>query len=163
MAINETAAKRGWRYDPANSRLNVYVDGTLVAHYAKDKTKFIGSVATPAMTAGYGAFEVDITVTGTGTGNTAAASTWLNVPSGATLASGANQLVHTDGIWEDSGATITGAHIAMHRYEAILGDSDFNNLNIWQLNFTQTISAMFDVNDPAKALGLVSGSTGAAV
>lgn len=119
-----------------------------------------GTIATPAMSAGYGTFEVELSVGGTGTGNTAVASTWMNVGSGKTLASGANQLLHTDGFWEDSGATITGAHMAMCRYEAILGDSDFNNLNIFQLNFTQTLDAIFDVNDPAKALGYVAGGAG---
>ena len=160
MARNVKAAKRGWLYDSANSRLNVYVDGTLVAHYAKAKTKFIGSIADGSFADGYGAMEFDVTMTGTATGHFAATSAWVNIPSGTTPASGGDTITpRTDGIWEDVGATLSGANLAFGaRMQAILGDSDFNRLTIWSLNTTKTITAVYDAASPAAYIGFAAGS-----
>ena len=47
--------------------------------------RFAFTCATPAMSDGYGAFEIDLTVSDVATGLTAAASTWVNVPATGTI------------------------------------------------------------------------------
>ncbi len=121
--------------------------------------RFLFTVATPAMSDGYGIFEIDATISGSGTGDFASTSTWTNIGGGGTAASGANCLIHSDGIW--SGGTISGAHMAMHRYQAVLNASNYNDLSIFQLNFNQTVTSVFDVNDQNKALGFSAGSPSA--
>jgi len=115
-----------------------------------------GTVATPAMSDGYGVWESDLTVTGLATGGIYERSDWINLSNGSTVP--AYMFVHTDGIW-DGGATLTAANISWSKYTCMLASDPAHN-SLWEMNFdgaNSGIDAMFNVNSPALALGYVAG------
>lgn len=121
---------------------------------------FASSVASSSRSDGFGFFEFDVTMTGTATGHFAATSAWVNIGSGVTPASGGETITpRTDGIFEDAGATLSGARLAFGaRMQAILGDSNFERLTIWSLNTNQTITAIYDAATPGDYIGFTPGS-----
>lgn len=113
--------------------------------------------ATPAMTDGYGAFEIDLTVSSTATGKTAATSTWLNLGGSATIVD--YNHVHTDGIW-DGGATLSAAYISWAKYQCLL-QSDPAWCSLWELNFdgaNSEVDSLFNVNSLILSLGYQAGT-----
>jgi len=125
--------------------------------------KLAGTVTNAAYGDGYGFVEDELTLSGTNTDMVAAATAWVNVPSGVTMASGIKICARNDGIWEDVGATPTGAHIIFGaRMQGILGDSTgWNRFCPFSLNTgTNTITAVFDVGSPGGEIGWASGSGG---
>jgi hypothetical protein len=119
--------------------------------------RFAFTCATPAMTDGYGAVEIDLTVSGVATGHASAASTWVNMAGTATLPS--YTFCHNDGIW-DGGATLTTAYISWAKYQCLLA-SNPAWCSIWELNFdgaNSEIDSIFNVNNPALALGYQAGT-----
>jgi len=125
--------------------------------------KLTGTIATPAMPDGQGAFEIQLTLSGAATRHLSVTSTWLNIPAATEASNGHNVFLHSDGIQEDAAAQITGAYIAFQKYQAILGDDDFAYFSIWNLNLTQTLNALFEVNDPAKFGYVAGGGHGAII
>lgn len=148
----------------------LYVKDTIQAIYANCGVlasdariaQFYGTVATPNHSDGYGAFEIDITVSGTGTGQVNATSTWINLGASATVPN--YMAIHTDGIY-DGGATLTNASISMTKFSCLLA-SNPAWLSIWELNFAQdaynVVDAIFNVNDAARGLGYVEATPSAA-
>jgi hypothetical protein len=123
--------------------------------------RYAFTCATPAMTDGYGAVEIDLTISGTGTGKVAAASTWINLGGSAVVPDYCH--VHTDGIW-DGGATLTGAYISWAKYQCLL-QSNPAWCSIFELNFdgaNSEIDSVFNVNSLILALGYTAGSPTAA-
>jgi len=113
-------------------------------------------VATPAMPDGYGVWESELAVTGLATGAIAERSDWINLGDSATVPS--YMFVHTDGVY-DGGATLTSACIAWGKYTCMLASNPAWN-SLWELNFdgaNSVIDSMFNVNNPALALGYVAG------
>ncbi len=120
-------------------------------------SRFAYTCATPAMDDGYGAHEIDLTVTGTATAKTAAASTWVNVAGTATLVN--YNHVHSDGIW-DGGATLTGAYISWAKYQCML-QSNPAWCSLWELNFdgaNSEVDSLFNVNSLILSLGYQAGT-----
>jgi len=120
-------------------------------------TRQIGTVATPAMTDGYGVWEQELNVTGIATGLIAAGSSWINFGAGSTI--GPYTFIHTEGIW-DGGATLTIAYISWAKYTCMLASDPAHN-SLWELNFdgaNSGIDSMFNVNNAALSLGYVAGS-----
>ena len=126
-------------------------------------SSFNYNCATPAMSDGYGAHEINLNVTSTGTGQVNATSTWINLGTDATVPG--DITIHTDGIW-DATATLTNASVSMQKYTCQLASAPAY-LSIFELNFQQdaynVIDAIFNVNDPARALGYTEGSTAPSV
>lgn len=169
LRIKTSSSKEVWEYglyiDADSCVDGIYLGATtkacemVVSALPADArgARFAFTCATPAMADGYGAHEIDLTVTGAATAAIAASSTWVNLPSGATTFSGGYCHVKNDGIW-DGGATLTGTSISMQKFQAILAGSGFGALHIFELNFNQVITSMFNCNDSSKALGFVAGS-----
>ena len=119
--------------------------------------RFLYTCAVPAMSDGYGAHEIDLTVTGTATGIIAATSTWINLGTSAVVPTYAH--VHTDGIW-DGTATLTNANISWAKYQCILSSDPAVN-TLWTLNFSganSEVDALFQANDATLALGYQAGT-----
>ena len=121
------------------------------------------TVATPAMTDGYGVWESQLDVSGLATGAIAERSDWINLGDDATVPS--NMFVHTDGVY-DGGATLTGANIAWAKYTCMLSTNPAA-CNLWELNFSgahSELDAIFAVNNHELCLGYTVGTpTDAAV
>ena len=121
-----------------------------------------GTIATPAMTDGYGVWESELTVTGLATGDIAERSDWINLTGDATIPS--YMFIHTDGVY-DGGATLTGALIAWAKYTCMLASNPVW-CSLWELNFdgaNSEIDAIFNVNDPVLALGYATGSVSSVI
>ena len=141
----------------------VSVVSALPANARGDSFKY--TCATPAMTDGYGAFETDLTISGTATGHAAAASTWVNIPSGATIPNALNIYTpHNDGIWEDSAATLSGGILAFGaRMQADIGDaSGWDILAPWSINTSKAITALIHSANPTVDLAYQAASPTAA-
>lgn len=122
-------------------------------------SRFLYTCATPAMADGYGAHEIDLTVSGTATAKIAATSTWVNLAGTATVAPGDYTMVHSDGIW-DGGATLTSAYIAWAKYQCLLV-SNPAWCSLWELNFSganSEVDSLFNVNNAELALGYQAGT-----
>jgi len=121
-----------------------------------------GTSAASNLEDGYGAVEVDFTLSGTTAGNTAALSSWVNIPSGTT---GAGNIIaaQTNGIYEAVGVTMSTSRLCFGlRMSAVLGDTTgWATLCPFQLNTgNQAITALFDIAS-APAIGYVAGSPSA--
>ena len=121
------------------------------------------TIAASALADGYGFIETNLNVNGASTGYTAARSDWLNL--GATyvvLAGGGLITPHTDGIYQPIAASITGATIALAgKFTDQMAGADFGMYNLWNLNLTQTLTALFEVNNPALMTYAATPATGA--
>ena len=109
--------------------------------------KLTGTVAAAALTDGYGAFEVDVTLSGSPTDHSAAASAWVNI-TGGTVPAGTYICARNDGIYEESAATITNAKLIFgSRMQYIATDTDGLRFP-FSLNTNNTaITAVFDCNN----------------
>ncbi len=122
-------------------------------------SRFIYTCATPAMSDGYGAHEIEFNITGAATAKTVATSTWINIGGSATLKAGDYTHVHSDGIW-DGGATLTSAQISWAKYQCML-QSNPGWCSLWELNFdgaNSEVDSLFNVNNPELALGYLVGT-----
>lgn len=126
-------------------------DGAVVTSSTLDPVtgrvgKFYGTMAAPNMADGYGAFEVDFTLSGTmgSTGFASASSSWVNIPTG-TVGAGKRVCARNDGVYEANAATITNALIIFGaRMHKLLDDTDALSFP-WSLNTNNTaITALFD-------------------
>jgi len=120
--------------------------------------QFYGTCAAPAMTDGYGAVEVDLTISGTA-GDTFAAnafSSWVNIPTG-TVGAGKYICAQNNGVYEASAATVTNAKIIFGmRAQKLIADTDSLSFP-FSINTNNTaITAVFDVNN-ATDMGWVDG------
>lgn len=127
--------------------------------------RFAFTCATPAMSDGYGAHEIDLTVGGAATGQTCASSCWVNAGSAATLTSGDYAFIHNDGIWLDNNATTSGSTIAYARVQFIFGtNTGYTNLHLFDLNLDidQNMTSLFNVNNLALT-GFTAGAHSSSV
>lgn len=106
-----------------------------------------GSIANGNLGDGYGAVEVDLTMTGTAAGHNAATSSWVNIPTG-TVGAGNYVCAMNNGVYEASAATITNAKIIFGmRAQKILGDTDALSFPFSVNTNNTAITAIFDVNN----------------
>lgn len=140
-------------------------NGTFLAVAIAAASKALGldmAISAAALADGYGFFEVNANVAGAATGFVAADSTWVNL--GATfvvLAGGGLITPHTDGIYQPTAAVITGATIALcGKFTDQMEDGDFGMYNLWNLNLTQELTALFEVNNPALLGYAATAATG---
>jgi hypothetical protein len=127
--------------------------------------RYAFTCATPAMSDGYGAHEIDLTVGGTATGSVCASSTWINAGASATLASSAYAWVHNDGVWLDNSATATGACIVWSRVQFAFGtNTTYSTLHLFDLNLDidQDMTSLINVNNLALT-GFTAGAHASAV
>lgn len=121
------------------------------------------TIAAAALADGYGFIETNANVGGVATGYCVAESSWLNL--GATfvvLAGGGLITPHTDGIYQPVAASITGATIALAgKFTDQMEGADFGLYTLWNLNLTQTMDALFEINNPALASYVATPATGA--
>lgn len=106
--IRASATASNWKhaiYGAADNGINLTCvnDGIRVTSSTLSATAgrvgyFDGTIAAANLGDGYGAVEVNITLTGTGAGHTAALSSWINLPSGTTTA-GNYICAQSNGIW----------------------------------------------------------------
>jgi len=100
--------------------------------------KFSGTSATPAMSDGYGAVEIDTTVSGTATGWFSALSSWVNITGDGAI--GANFVcAQQNGIYADAGANTGSIVIFGMRAQAMLTDAP-------------TVLAPFSINTSNRAI-----------
>ncbi len=114
--------------------------------------KLYGSVAAPNFGDGYGAVEVDLTVTGTVAGMVAAMSTWVNL--GASSVAGANLIcAQNNGIYVPSAGTPMAsatAIIGMRMQYVAEGGENPGALYLFSTNiYANALTALFHIN--AKA------------
>lgn len=109
------------------------------------------AISAAALADGYGFFETNANVAGVSPGFVAARSDWLNLAADFEVMPGGGLITpHTDGIYEVAGATLTGATIALAgKFTDQMASADFGMYNLWNLNLTQTLTALFEVNNPA--------------
>lgn len=109
--------------------------------------KLSGTFAAAALTDGYGALEVDVTLSGSPTDHVAAASAWANI-TGGTVPPGNYVCARNDGIYEATAATITNAKLIFGARMQYLAD-DTDGLRFpFSLNTNNAaITALFDVNN----------------
>ena len=141
----------------ANQTLTIE-NGTLAA--TGRILKLSASMAAGALTDGYGAFEVDVTLTGSPTNHCAASSSWVNI-TGGTVPPGTYICASNDGIYEESGATITNAKIIFgSRMQYLCSDTDSLRFPFSVNTNNAAITALIDVNNISD-LGVVAnaGST----
>lgn len=180
IAVNKTAGVRTAYYIPLSTAQGSYTTaypivststiGVTVATGAITATcatltattgrvaKFSGSIAAGNLGDGYGAIEVDITMTGNQAGHTAALSSWLNLTGGATLAGGL-VAAQSNGIYE-ADITMNGCQLIFGmRMSAILADTTgWQALAPFSLNTgNQAITALFHTAS-GPAIGYVSTS-----
>ncbi|MDO8673198.1 MAG: hypothetical protein Q7O66_17470 [Dehalococcoidia bacterium] len=119
--------------------------------------KLSGTIAAGALTDGYGAFEVDITMSGSPTNHCAAASAWINI-TGGTVPAGTYICARNDGIYEDAAATITNAKLIFGaRMQYLCTDTDSLRFP-WSINTNNAaITALIDVNNISD-LGVVANA-----
>ena len=119
---------------------------------------FVGSMAAGALTDGYGAVEVDFTMTGTQADHCAAFSSWVNIPSGTALPGG-YVCAMNNGIYEDAAATITNAKLIFGmRCQKVVSDTDALCFP-FSINTNNTaITALIDCNNISD-LGAASSKT----
>jgi hypothetical protein len=127
---------------------NIAVTDTALAAVAGRVGKFVGSVAAPAHTDGYGAHEVEITFSGTVAGTSAASSTWINFAAAAVP--GANLIcVQNNGIYLPTGITASSAKMIMGARMQYVADDGANpgSLFLFSTNiYSNVLTALFDVN-----------------
>lgn len=167
VVFNEASADRDFRIE-SNDNANMFVldagsnvigiGGAVVANQTVTITntaiaatgrilKLAGTIAAAALTDGYGAFEVDITLSGSPTDHTAAASAWVNI-TGGTVPPGTYICARNDGIYEESAATVTNAKLIFGaRMQYICSDTDGLRFP-WSINTNNAaITALIDVNN----------------
>lgn len=128
----------------------IQLTGTLGSATAGRGIKSTHTVSAGNFGDGYGKDEFELTVTGTQAGHVAGTSSWVNIPSGTHGTGGLIIAAQTNGIWEDSTATITDAAIIFGmRMQAVLGDTDAGRLCPFSLNVSgDSIDAVFDSASP---------------
>jgi hypothetical protein len=127
--------------------------------------KFAGTVTNGALTDGYGAFEVELTMAGTSTDYVAASSTWVNMA--ASSSAGSNMVcAQNNGIWVASTGTPMAsatAIIGMRMQYVAEGGENPGALYLFSTNiYDNALTAMFHVNAAADitwAGGTKSGGT----
>ncbi len=126
----------------------IYCTSTALTATTGRVGKFVGTVATPNHSDGYGAFEVDITSSGIVAGTSAAFSSWLNFAAGSTP--GGNILcAQNNGIYLPTGITASSAKMVMGMRMHYIADDGANpgSLYCFSTNvFSNQITAVFDVN-----------------
>ena len=135
---------------------------TFMAIIASAASKIIGeefAIAAGALADGYGFKETNFNVSGQATGYVAGDSTWLNLQSTFKAQLGGGLVTpHTDGIWMAAAAEITGAVIALGgKFTDQMDESDMTWYTQWNLNLTQTMDAIYEVNNPAL-MGFTAGA-----
>lgn len=109
--------------------------------------KLAATLAGAALTDGYGAFEVDVTLSGSPTNHSAAASAWVNI-TGGTVPAGTYICARNDGIYEATAATITNAKLIFGARMHKLTDDTDGLCFPFSLNTSNTaITALFDCNN----------------
>lgn len=119
--------------------------------------KLSATLAAGALTDGYGAFEVDVTLSGSPTDHCAASSSWVNI-TGGTVPAGDYVCAHNDGIYEEAAATITNAKLIFgSRMQYIVSDTDSLRFP-WSINTNNAaITALIDCNNTSD-LGVVANA-----
>ena len=120
------------------------------------------TIAASALADGYGFIETNLNVDGAATGFTAARSDWLNLGDTYTVLGGGGLITpHTDGIYMAGAAVITGATIALAgKFTDQMDESDAALYTLWNLNLTQTMDALFEINNPALASYVATAASG---
>lgn len=109
--------------------------------------KLSATLAAAALTDGYGAFEVDVTLSGSPTDHSAAASAWVNI-TGGTVPVGTYICARNDGVYEAAAATITNAKIVFGaRMQKLLDDTDALSFPFSVNTNNTAITALIDVNN----------------
>ncbi len=135
---------------------------TFMAIVASAASKIIGeefAIAAGALADGYGFKETNFNVSGQATGFVAGDSTWLNLQATFKAKLGGGLVTpHTDGIYMTAAAEITGAIVALGgKFTDQMDESDMTWYTQWNLNLTQTMNAIYEVNNPAL-LGFTAGA-----
>lgn len=121
-----------------------------------------GLWATPGNPDGEGIVNIIARITGQTTGEANLCSAWLNFETDATILAWSH--IHSDGFY-DATATLGGSHLAWAKF-AVMMQSDPEELFIMDLNMVgahSEIDAIYNVNNPALALGYAATTPGTAV
>ncbi len=177
LRIKTSSSKEVWEY-AIYSDTGACVDGIYMGTTTKAYEFIVSALpanarggrhvftcATPAMSDGYGAHEIDLTITGTGTGLVSASSCWVNATSTSTLAAGTYTWVHNDGVWLDNSATTTNNVIVWSRVQFIFGtNTGYGALHLFDLNLDidQDMTSLINVNNLALT-GFTAGSHSSSV
>lgn len=111
---------------------------------------------------GYGLMESELTLTGTDADHVAAFTSWINMTSGTHGAGGLFIAAQNNGIYEESGATITNANVIYGmRAQCVMTDTDAAGIFPFSLNVlgpTNVTTALFYVNAAASEMGEISNA-----
>ena len=170
IAVNQTAGNRTSWYIPLSSveatfttAFPIATTSTITSTCVSDGlsitagtlanngrvAKFSSTSATPAMDDGYGAVEIDATISGTATGWFSPLSSWINITGSGVAGAGGKMCAQSNGIYADAGANNGSELIFGMRMQAILTDTNFTYLCPFDLNTgTTTVTALFRVGMP---------------
>ena len=177
LKVGSTASSGVWGYGiyiaTDSCEDGIYVGATTQAHEMVVSAlpanargaRYAFTCATPAMSDGYGAHEIDLTITGAATGLIAASSTWVNATGTSTLPASSYTWVHSDGVWLDNSATTTNNAIIWARVQFIFGtNTGYATLHLFDLNFDvdQNMTSLINCNNIAMA-GFTAGAHASAV
>lgn len=150
FAASALSASYPWThaiYVPSGSASQV-IDAACTVSNTGRLAKLAGSVALPNLGDGYGFIEEQIDISGVVAGQTAAASTWINL--GAAANGGSHTIsVRDDGIWAHADATISSTKFIIGgRYQFVVDDGGSpGSLFLWATNiFSNVLTALIDVN-----------------
>jgi len=135
----------------------INITGTGGTATAKALTTSGWTIDAGNLTDGYGAVEVDLTMTGTATGHMAALSAWININTGTCSSGGDFVAAQTNGIYEGASGTITGANIIFGmRMDCICTHNDASGYYPFSIvNNANTTTALFQCNANTD-MGIVS-------
>lgn len=175
LRIKKSGGKLAWKYgiymDAGGSTDGIYLSATTKAHEMvvtalpanARGARYAFTCATPAMSDGYGAHEIDLTIGAAATGSTSASSCWLNAGNAATIKN--YGWVHNDGVWIGNSCTASNATIAYARVHFIFGTNvSYHALHLFDLNLDidQNMTSLINCNNIAL-VGYTAGSHGSAV
>lgn len=120
--------------------------------------------ATPAMSDGYGAVEIDATISGTATGWFSPLSSWINITGSGVAGAGGFMCAQQNGVYADSGANTGSTIIFGMRAQAVLTDAP-TILAPFSINTSnREITALFEMNaNPDVGYQANAGETGGKV
>lgn len=157
---SDATARSAWKwgaYVAAGAATNGYYANCSALGATGRVLQLYGTMANGALTDGYGAAEIDLTLSGTNTSHVAASSSWVNITTG-TAAAGLYVCAQNNGIYEVTAATVTNAKLIFGmRAQKVVEDTD-GLCFPFSINTNNTaITAFVDVNNHTD-LGWTTGA-----
>lgn len=160
LKINDAGAITGIQI--GNATTGIILDGTYTSRVISGLTTMNNS---NTLGDGYGAVELDLTITGTTAGHMAGLSSWVTLTAGTHGSDGAFISAQTNGVYEATGATISSAKVIFGMRAQYQGDDQPSQLHMFSIHSPdKPITAIFEMSSYHDDTGFEvgSGSSGSA-